>query len=159
MKRVFVVILVLLAGFLAAQEKLDTRWVFTNAVGANASQIKWSIKGTAADTSAIIDMRPYMSIQYCFNDTTHGEDSLKVRIVLQTTLNPGADSCWVNQATIESSLSTCGWRPVTSLAAAESAYGRIIVTGLTGNNIKTASTGWLKTCGWTNQVQGANTMR
>jgi hypothetical protein len=147
----FLVLALLLAVTAVTQDLFTVRWVFTNSKGANHDQALWSIKGTAADTSAVFDLFPYMSFQYCFNDKEGAEDSLKLSIVFQTSLSPTVDSTWANAATIESSLTTPGWRPVAAVAPATAAYGRIIVTGLTGNDKTTANTGWIRTCSWSNQ--------
>lgn len=146
-----------------AQEKLEIQTLFTNSVGANSSSATWIISGTNADTSAVFRLRPYMSIQYRFNDGAGAEDSMVVSLTMQTTLTTSNDSSWVTSTVIEDTLSSYGWQAVQSLSCPPAAYGRIIVKGLAGNSARTATAdatnGEMKTCGWTNQQQGANSMR
>jgi hypothetical protein len=139
-----------------AQEKFDTPWLLTH-----GKSITWEIQDTADDTSEMIDMYYYQSIQYCFSDTATGgtdNDSLRFSIKLLTS-NLTADSTFTLAQTLTSLDTLSGWRPIVAFNVPPSRFGKIVITGITGNSKLSPIYGLIVLCGWSNQPAIENVLR
>lgn len=122
----------------------------------NAADTTWSLTGTAADTSQPFKVTPDMSLQHIFNSGTT-TDSIKMNTFVQYNLGTRdeintapatSDGGWTYTVAGVDSLgymltadSTAGTAIIDCSTDSPVRWGRLVITGITGNRLSAGVTG------------------
>ena len=136
MRKMFIILFMLAVCFTSAygQQQADYgELTNTYRLMTNGGSRDWNIVGTADDTSETFRLYSCTGIQYFWSDSSGtGNDSVNIKVELLTA-SIDVDSAFVLAQTITSGFTTGGYEAVKLVNVAPARYGRVVVTGLTGN--------------------------
>ena len=128
------------------KERTDPRYIRTN-----GESRTWIIKSTGDDTSEVINLFANSTIQCVFTDTagTDGDSiAYKVELLVSTLVYP--DSSFRLYQTVETSVTDGNYTTPKKLLTLPG-YGKIVVTGLSGNTqADNGLIGYVRITGWSN---------